>query len=403
MPATRMAPDRGSTAVLKAAFWPLSVTDRLVSTSEPAEGRVVSVITRPRFLASRSAFTRFTVAVVTCSRMPLMTMARRRRVSRSSPRGDSYVIPTSVKPPSPPTSCTAVRPRPAARDTNGCSSFRTSGGIIGAFTAVAAISPLRAATTTSDTSTDTSSWASAVEAPRWGVHTTSGRPTSGWSAGGGSTANTSRAAAATWPASRARASAWSSMTPPRATFTMRAPFLILANTSSPNRFLVVGVRGMCREWKSALARHSSSDRSCTPWARAFSSLAYGSYAITVMPSPLARLATSLPTLPKPMIARVLSTKDTPTYFLRAHLPSFTLLSAWATLRLNAHRSAIPCSAAAMVLAVGAFTTRHPNSVAAVRSTLSTPTPARPTTLRRPPAASNTSLVTCDAERMMSAS
>lgn len=36
----------------------------------PDEGRVVSVIDRPRFLASRSAFTRFTVDVVTCSRMP---------------------------------------------------------------------------------------------------------------------------------------------------------------------------------------------------------------------------------------------------------------------------------------------------------------------------------------------
>lgn len=48
---------------------------------------------------------------------------------------------TSVKPPSPPTSCTAVRPSPAASETKGCSSRRTAGGIIGAFTAVAAISP----------------------------------------------------------------------------------------------------------------------------------------------------------------------------------------------------------------------------------------------------------------------
>lgn len=34
-------------------------------------------------------------------------------------------------------------------------------------------------------------------------------------------------------------------------------------------------------------------------------------------------------------------------------------SAWATLRDSAHSSAMPCSAAAMVLAVGAFTTRQP--------------------------------------------
>ena len=31
---------------------------------------MVSVMVRPRFLASRSALTRLTVAVVTCSRMP---------------------------------------------------------------------------------------------------------------------------------------------------------------------------------------------------------------------------------------------------------------------------------------------------------------------------------------------
>ena len=55
---------------------------------------------------------------------------------------------------------------------------------------------------------------------------------------------------------------------------------------------------------------------------------------------------------------------------------------------------MPCSAAAMVFAVGALTTRTPYSVAAARSTLSIPTPARPTTLRRPLAAWKTSRVTC---------
>ena len=42
------------------------------------------------------------------------------------------------------------------------------------------------------------------------------------------------------------------------------------------------------------------------------------------------------------------------------LTSFTDLSACATLRLSAHSSAMPCSAAAMVFAVGAFTTKQPN-------------------------------------------
>ncbi|KAL3843901.1 hypothetical protein ACJIZ3_001304 [Penstemon smallii] len=56
-------------------------------------------------------------------------------------------------------------------------------------------------------------------------------------------------------------------------------------------------------------------------------------------------------------------------------------------------SAIPCSAAATVLAVGAFTTRHPCSVAAARSTLSIPTPALPTTFNLPADDSKTSRLT----------
>ena len=144
-------------------------------------------------------------------------------------------------------------------------------------------------------------------------------------------------------------------------------------------------------------------------------------------------AVKIPTFPKPMMARTLPTMETPTYLVRSHLPALTEASAWATLRLRAVMSAIPCSAAAMVLAVGAFTTRQPDckthrlslaqrlpqlpglcialgmlrvdgsdstmlqnhtSVAAWRSTLSIPTPARPTTFNLPLEASNTALVTC---------
>lgn len=68
-------------------------------------------------------------------------------------------------------------------------------------------------------------------------------------------------------------------------------------------------------------------------------------------------------------------------------------SACATFRDIAVSRAIPCSAAATVFAVGALTTRHPNSVAACRSTLSIPTPALPTTFNLPLAASKTCLVT----------
>ncbi len=50
-----------------------------------------------------------------------------------------------------------------------------------------------------------------------------------------------------------------------------------------------------------------------------------------------------------------------------------------------------CSVADIRLAVGALTTRMPSSVAAATSTLSTPMPARPTTLRRLPALSSSAV------------
>lgn len=104
-----------------------------------------------------------------------------------------------------------------------------------------------------------------------------------------------------------------------------------------------------------------------------------------------------------MMASVLPTIETPTNLVRSHFPSLMLASACATLRATAASRAMPCSAAATVLAVGALTTRQPAAVAALRSTLSTPTPARPTTLRRPPEAANTAASTCVAERMIRAS
>uniref|UniRef100_A0A803PH87 Uncharacterized protein n=1 Tax=Cannabis sativa TaxID=3483 RepID=A0A803PH87_CANSA len=65
--------------------------------------------------------------------------------------------------------------------------------------------------------------------------------------------------------------------------------------------------------------------------------------------------------------------------------------------------AIPCSAAATVFAVGALTTKHPNSVAALRSTLSIPTPALPTTFNRPLEASKTLRLTLVPLRTINAS
>ena len=68
-------------------------------------------------------------------------------------------------------------------------------------------------------------------------------------------------------------------------------------------------------------------------------------------------------------------------------------SAEATLRASASIRANASSAVAIVLPPGEFMTRTPCRVAAARSMLSTPTPARPMTFRRL-AASMTSAVIC---------
>lgn len=80
---------------------------------------------------------------------------------------------------------------------------------------------------------------------------------------------------------------------------------------------------------------------------------------------------ALSTLPKPMTARVLPTMDTPVYLLRSHLPAFMEASACATLRDSAAMRAMPCSAAATVLAVGALTTKHPHCMSACQACVNT--------------------------------
>ena len=73
--------------------------------------------------------------------------------------------------------------------------------------------------------------------------------------------------------------------------------------------------------------------------------------------------------------------------------------AWGTWRERASIRARACSAAAMVLPSGEFTTSTPRRVAAFTSTLSTPTPARPM-MRSLVAASITSSVTWVPERII---
>ena len=82
-------------------------------------------------------------------------------------------------------------------------------------------------------------------------------------------------------------------------------------------------------------------------------------------------------------------------------PSTRAPCACGTLRACASRSAIVCSAAEVMFDSGALTTMTPLAVAAAVSTLSRPTPARPTTASDGPAAAISSASTCVAERTMS--
>jgi hypothetical protein len=76
--------------------------------------------------------------------------------------------------------------------------------------------------------------------------------------------------------------------------------------------------------------------------------------------------------------------------------------AWATWRDSDSIRARACSAAAIVLPSGEFTTSTPRLVAAGTSTLSTPTPARPM-MRSRLAASIIEAVTVVPERIIKAS
>src|SRR5512132_771617 len=121
-----------------------------------------------------------------------------------------------------------------------------------------------------------------------------------------------------------------------------------------------------------------------------------------MPKALQRWATSAPTRPRPRMPRVLPYSSVPWKRPRSQRPSRRAKWAWGMLRAWARIRATVCSAAEMTLDWGALTTMIPSRVAAATSTLSRPMPARPTTLRWPPA-SSTSASTLVADRTTRAS
>ena len=86
-----------------------------------------------------------------------------------------------------------------------------------------------------------------------------------------------------------------------------------------------------------------------------------------------------------MMPSVLLKSSTPSRFFRSHFPPRSIASACGIFRATQSRSEKACSAVEIVFPPGAFITITPRRVASSTSTLSIPTPARPTTRSFDPA------------------
>ena len=148
------------------------------------------------------------------------------------------------------------------------------------------------------------------------------------------------------------------------------------------------------------ARLSSVSRSTfsTPISTARSSVRKGSKPITFILRPCARDATIEPIFPAPISPSVLPVTSTPMKSLLGHSPAWVRRSAAGIWRASAMIIAIACSAVVIELPNGVFMTTTPLPLAYGISTLSTPMPARPITLRLV-AASRISGVTLVEERI----
>ena len=248
-------------------------------------------------------------------------------------------------------------------------------------------------------STETAVWASCVLAPRCGVSSRFGADRSGLSAGGGSAVYTSSAAPAQRPLCSASTSAASSTIPPRAALTTYTPSRQSLNVSASSMPVVSAVLGTWKVSASACGASSSKERNVfTVWpASCRSACTKGSWPTTFMPKANARSATVRPIRPSPTTPSVSPCSWRPCSFERSQRPARIEASAGATFRIIAISSVKACSAVVIVEASAVLTTRMPFAVAAARSMLSTPTPARAMTWRSPGSAS-TSAVTSMPER-----
>ena len=86
-------------------------------------------------------------------------------------------------------------------------------------------------------------------------------------------------------------------------------------------------------------------------------------------------------LPTPRMPSVLPVISVPSYFFFSHSPRLMEAVAWGIFLARAIIMETACSAVVMVLPPGVFMTTMPFFVAATVSTLSTPVPALPMTLR----------------------
>ena len=248
-------------------------------------------------------------------------------------------------------------------------------------TAFVTTAPSSAAATCSATITPARSCASSVEAARCGVTTTLSRSSSGPEYG--SSEKTSSAAAATLPERSASTSASSSTSSPRAALIRRAPSGSLVDRLAAQvalrllgerkvqghelgggKRLVLGLGALDAELAEALLGDERVVRD------------------DAHPEAERAARDLLPDAPEPEDDERLPSSSTPPHAERSQMPCLSAACACGMLRARAASSPIVCSAAEVTVDSGAFATTIPRLVAAATSTLSTPTPARPITLRR---------------------
>ena len=170
--------------------------------------------------------------------------------------------------------------------------------------------------------------------------------------------------------------------PPRAALIRCSVGLTLRSASAPISPRVSGVRGRCTVMTSLSASSSSSERGGRRAARRGRPARTGRTRAAVTSNAASRCATSTPMRPSPTTPTVFSASSTPVNFERCQAPPRSEAWACGTLRSDASRRPIACSAALTMFDCGALTTMTPALVAASTSTLSSPTPARATTRSR---------------------